>query len=166
MAFALFNSGAAQAYANSFQPWKANGGYDKVKSTVGQEIFTKIPFMNFQAEMEMAKAGLAGYTGAKKQKMVNDSAERMQSERLKYAENEREDIQKENRKLAISRMFGSSSAGAIAARGSTSELMGAMTGGDPLASHRYVTNGDSAGLADVYNRTSEGRAGAAGLISQ
>lgn len=158
MAFSLFNSGAAQAYANSFSPWKANGGYDKVKSEIGKDIFTQIPFLNFKAEVEMAKAGLAGYTGATKQKMVTDSNERINEAKIDFYDRDREDTQKENRKGAIARMLGGggSAAGAIANRGSASEILRQTNGGSALEVANSMTNADRSLTADIYNRNAQG----------
>ena len=146
MAFSLFNSGAAQAYANSFSPWKANGGYDKVKSEIGKDIFTQIPFLNFKAEVEMAKAGLAGYTGATKQKMVTDSNERINEAKIEYYDRDREDRQKESKKAALAQMLsgggGGGAARSIANRGSSAELMGVMRGGDPLTDAVAITRNE------------------------
>ena len=70
---AYFSSGAAQAYANSFKPWRPNGGFENVKSDVAKELFGETPFLNFKAEVEMAKAGLQNYAANKKQ-FENDQA--------------------------------------------------------------------------------------------
>ena len=154
MAFQLFNSGAAQAYANSFQPWKANGGFDNVKSTVATDILTKVPFLNFQAEVEMAKAGLMGYTGTKKQKMVNDTQKELLEMRLDFAESDREDRQKENKRAALARMLsgGGGAARAIANRGSSAELAGVMRGGDPLSGAVAISNAEARLQGDMHSR--------------
>ena len=161
MSFALFNSGAAQAYANSFQPWKANGGFDKVQSTVATDIFTKIPFMNFQAEVEMAKAGLMGYTGAKKQQMVNDTSKELLGMKLDYYKENREDVQKENRKAALMRMMGSSGGGSSSAN---SVINSVLSGGGVYDNSQLISamhSGSVSGDAAAITRTEQGLRGAA-----
>ena len=170
MAFSLFNSGAAQAYANSFSPWKANGGYDKVKSEIGKDIFTQIPFLNFQAEVEMAKAGLAGYTGATKQKMVTDSNERIVDAKIDAQDRDREDWQKENRKGAIAKMLsgagGGGAARAIANRGGTAGLKNLLgPGGDPLVDANAVEGQDQQLTARAHNYIAPAKAAVQNAIA-
>ena len=162
MAFGLFNSGAAAAYARSFTPWQANGGFDNVKSDIGKEMFSQIPFLNFKAEVEMAKAGLAGYTGAKKQQMVNDSAERVMDKKIEYWDRNREDVQKEKRKGALVSMLGGGGVSrSIANRGGTDQLRGVLSGGNgPLADTLSNSRTDSAITADVMNQIAPGKAAA------
>lgn len=95
----LFSSGAAQAYANSFRPWKPNGGFENVKSDVGKKIFSEIPFMNFKAELEMAKAGLREYGGTVRQDMVNEAS--IEKTKIMYDR----DNQESNKKAALSRLL-------------------------------------------------------------
>lgn len=82
MAYALFNSGAAQAYANSFRQRTPYGGFENIKSDVGKETLGKIPFLNFQAEVEMAKAGLKEFGAATRQKTHDDAT--IEVAKMKY----------------------------------------------------------------------------------
>ena len=166
MAFGLFNSGAAAAYARSFTPWKANGGFDNVKSDIGKEMFSKIPLLNFKAEVEMAKAGLAGYTGAKKQQMVNESSERIMDKKIEYYDRDREDRQKNAKKAALVQMLGGSGASrAVANRGSSSELLRGFTGGDPGVMASNLTGINSRLQAEAANQNARGQAAAVSAIT-
>ncbi len=165
MAFGLFNSGSAAAYARSFTPWQANGGFDNVKSDIGKEMFSKIPFLNFKAEVEMAKAGLAGYTGAKKQQMVNETEERIWDKRIEFQDRDREDRQKNAKKAALVQMLGGGGASrAVANRGGSSELLKGFTGNDPLIMASNVTKLEAGLAADAANRGTRGQAAAVSAI--
>jgi hypothetical protein len=75
MAYALFNSGAAAAYANSFRQRQPYGNWaDDIKSDIGKETLGKIPFYNFQAELAMAKQGLEEYGATKRQIDTNEAS--------------------------------------------------------------------------------------------
>lgn len=114
----LFSSGAAQAYANSFRPWRPTGGFKDVKSDVGKKLFKDITDMNFRGELEMATRGLMEYSGTLRQKMVNDAA----LKRTEIMYNRDEEGQKMNKKAALARLLGggrSAIANPITNRGSS-----------------------------------------------
>ena len=137
MAYSIFNSGAAQAYANSFKPHEGYGGFEKVKSNIGKNTFSKIPFLNFQAEVEMAKAGLAEVAATHRQDMVNDAS--LKINELRYGDPQGGD-KSAAKKAALARML-SSGAGAVASRSPMSGELMKMLGNrrDPLQEAVNVT---------------------------
>jgi hypothetical protein len=140
MAYALFNSGAAAAYANSFRQRSPYGNFKDVKSNVGTEIFSKIPFMNFKAEVEMAKAGLEEAAATKRQAMVNDASIKINE--MRY---DKDGDKSTAKKQAIARMLGSGGSG-MAGSGSTAQVASGLQfgGGDPLDRVVNVTNKNAA----------------------
>lgn len=78
MAYALFNSGAAAAYANSFRQRQPYGNWaDDIKSDIGKETLGKIPFYNFQAELALAKQGLEEVGATKRQIDTNEASKKI-----------------------------------------------------------------------------------------
>lgn len=126
MAYALFNSGAAQAYANSFRQRTPYGGFENIKSDVGKETLGKIPFLNFQAEVEMAKAGLKEFGAASRQKSHDDAT-------IEVA-NMRYDAEAEQRKKgAMARIMSGSGAMAKRTGGvSPAAVLGLLDGNSPM----------------------------------
>ena len=100
-----FNSGAARAYANNFRTWQPNGGWKNIKSDIGKTLFTEIPFVNFQAELDMAKAGLSQYGTTVRQKMVNENA-------LEQLEKRQEFAKEQNKKSALIKLLSGGSGAA------------------------------------------------------
>ena len=84
MAYSLFNSGAAAAYANSFRQRNPYGGFDEIKSDLGKETFGKIPFLNFKAELDMAKAGLKEVGATHRQHITNEASKEITE--MKYGD--------------------------------------------------------------------------------
>lgn len=132
MSFSLFNSGLAQAYGNSFRPWRPNGGFENVKSDMAKKYMSAIPAANFKAGMDMARAGLDNYTGLLKTEMANDALK----ERLEMTI-------EANKKAALRNMLGrslgsragGSSGGGVSLAGDAG-LLGLIPGGavgDPLS---------------------------------
>jgi hypothetical protein len=156
MAYALFNSGAAAAYANSFRQRSPYGNFKDVKSNVGTEIFSKIPFMNFKAEVEMAKAGLEEAAATKRQKMVNDASIKINE--MRY---DKDGDKSSAKKAALARMLSSGGSG-MAGSGSTAQVASGLQfgGGDPLDMVVNVTNKNAA-LDNEANARTEPIAAAA-----
>ena len=126
MAYALFNSGAAQAYANSFRQRTPYGGFENIKSDVGKETLGKIPFLNFQAEVEMAKAGLKEYGAASRQNSHDDAT--IEVAKMKY------DAEAEQRKKgAMARIMSGSGSMAKRTGGvSPAAVLGLLDNGSPM----------------------------------
>ena len=122
----LFNAGAARAYASNFRPWTANGGYESVKSDTAKQLFTKIPFVNFQAEVEMAKRGLMEEGSTLRQKMVNDTSLELLDKRQEFAK-------EQNKKGALIRMLSGGSGAARRGGSSNVASVQSLLGGDPLS---------------------------------
>ena len=161
MAYALFNSGAAAAYANSFRQRNPYGGFDKVKSNVGVDTFSKIPFLNFQAELELAKAGMEEAGATKRQQMVNDASIKINE--MRFGESGDKSTAK---KAALARMLAGS--GSTARRGggvaSSPYLSAIAQGGRPIDSAVSFTNKNNQLDTDVYNRATDIRNAAIGGI--
>ena len=126
MAYALFNSGAAQAYANSFRQRTPYGGFENIKSDVGKETLGKIPFLNFQAEVEMAKAGLKEYGATTRQKYHDDAT--VERAEIMYG-----DKGSTSKKAALARLMSGSGAAAKRTGGvSSASVLGLLDGNSPM----------------------------------
>ena len=146
MAYALFNSGAAQAYANSFRQRTPYGGFENIKSDVGKETLGKIPFLNFQAEVEMAKAGLKEYGATTRQKYHDDAT----VERADIIYGDRGSTSK---KAALARLLSGSGAAAKRTGGLTSaSLLSQAQRGDPMADALNFTRTNTALDSDDASR--------------
>lgn len=110
MAYGLFNSGAAASYAQSFRPVRPYGGFDEIKSTVATDTLTKIPFLNFQAEVDMAKAALQEVGANARQKNVSDTS--LEINKMRY---DKDGDKSTAKKQALARMLGSGAS--VAKRG-------------------------------------------------
>ena len=142
MAYALFNSGAAQAYANSFRQRTPYGGFENIKSDVGKETLGKIPFLNFKAEVEMAKAGLKEYGATTRQKYHDDAT--VERAEIMYG-----DKGSTSKKAALARLMSGSGAVAKRTGGLTSASMLAGVGRrDPMAEALNFTRTNTALDAD------------------
>ena len=138
MAYSLFNSGAAQAYANSFRQRTPYGGFENIKSDVGKETLGKIPFLNFQAEVEMAKAGLKE-VGATVRQVSHDDATVERTE-IMYG-----DKGSTSKKAALARLMSGSGAAAKRTGGLTSaSLLSQAQRGDPMADALNFTRTNTA----------------------
>ena len=104
MSFSLFNSGAARAFASGFRPWQPTGGFSEVKSDTFKDVMAAIPAANFEAEVQMAKAGLNNYAGALKTQMIEEGA-------LNRLETEIDAREKANKRQALINMLGRRSGG-------------------------------------------------------
>ena len=146
MAYGLFNSGAAASYAQSFRPVRPYGGFDEIKSTVATDTLTKIPFLNFQAEVDMAKAALQEVGANARQKNVSDTS--LEINKMRY---DKDGDKSAAKKAALSRLMGSGAS--MAKRGGggvgSRELMGMLAQRrSPLDHALNVTQKNSALDAD------------------
>lgn len=151
MAYSLFNSGAAAAYANSFRQRNPYGGFDEIKSDLGKETFGKIPFLNFKAELDMAKAGLKEVGATHRQHITNEASKEITE--MKYGD--KGGGGSNAKKAALARMLAGGS-GSVAKRsgGVTSNTLLQMLGNrrDPLADAVTDTRLNSALDADDVAR--------------
>lgn len=127
----LFNSGAARAYAQSFDPWTPTGNYRNLKSDEAKELFSSIPFVNFKAELDMAKNALREYGGTVRQTSVNDT-------RLELEDKRNEANKAQNKRNALIKML-SGTSGAMNRSGggtgsSNDKLLQSLLSGNPLDS--------------------------------
>jgi hypothetical protein len=128
MAYALFNSGAAAAYANSFRQRNPYGGFENIKSDIGKETLGKIPFLNFKAEVEMAKAGLQEYGATVRQKYHDDA--NVERTDIMYGDKDKGSTSK---KAALARLMSGSGAAAKRTGGVTSaSVLGLLDGNSPM----------------------------------
>ena len=142
MAYALFNSGAAAAYANSFRQRNPYGGFENIKSDIGKETLGKIPFLNFKAEVEMAKAGLKEYGAAKRQNSHDEAT--VEVAKMKY-----EDQGSTSKKAALARLMSGSGSAAKRTGGLTSaSMLSQARRGDPMADALNFTRTNTALDAD------------------
>ena len=138
MAYALFNSGAAAAYANSFRQRNPYGGFENIKSDIGKETLGKIPFLNFKAEVEMAKAGLKEYGATARQKYHDDAT--VERAEIMYG-----DKGSTSKKAALARLMSGSGAAAKRTGGLTSASMLSGIGRrDPMAEALNFTRTNTA----------------------
>ena len=127
----LFRSGAAQAYAQSFDPWRPTGNFRNLKSDEAKELFSSIPFVNFKAELDMAKNALREYGGTVRQTSVNDT-------RLELEDKRNEANKQQNKRNALIKML-SGTSGAMNRSGggtgsSNDRLLQSLISGSPLDS--------------------------------
>lgn len=142
MAYALFNSGAAAAYANSFRQRNPYGGFENIKSDIGKETLGKIPFLNFKAEVEMAKAGLKEYGATARQKYHDDAT--VERAEIMYG-----DKGSTSKKAALARLMSGSGAAAKRTGGLTSaSMLSQARRGDPMADALNFTRTNTALDAD------------------
>ena len=159
MAYALFNSGAAAAYANSFRQRTPYGGFENIKSDIGKETLGKIPFLNFKAEVEMAKAGLKEYGATARQKYHDDAT----VERAKIMHGDKDDQGNTSKKAALARLMSGSGAAAKRTGGLTSaSMLAGISRRDPMAEALRATQTNTALDSDDATR----RAGFNGMLSE
>ena len=127
----LFRSGAAQAYAQSFDPWRPTGNFRNLKSDEAKELFSSIPFVNFKAELDMAKNALREYGGTVRQTSVNDT-------RLELEDKRNEANKAQNKRNALIKMLSGTSGAMNRSGGGTGtnndELLQSLLSGNPLDS--------------------------------
>ena len=152
---AYFSSGAAQAYANSFKPWRPNGGFENVKSDVAKELFGETPFLNFKAEVEMAKAGLQNYAANKKQFENDQAAKEIWEMKMEDAD---DSSPRKSKAAALSSLL-AGGAGSLAGGGrkpgssaySPREVMGLLNTSNPMKDFVSFTQNDDALNSSLHN---------------
>ena len=147
MAYALFNSGAAAAYANNFRQRSPYGGFEQVKSTIGQETLAKTPFINFKAQVDMAQAALKEAGATKRQEMVNDAS--IEVNKMRYGKSGDGSTAK---KQALARLMSGSGSTAQRGGGTSPYLQAIAQGGSPLDRAISFTNRDAQLSSDAYAR--------------